>query len=86
MIGSKKAAVLPVPVDVDVEGYTLTVTAVGSDGEAASDVLQVVTALGASKRSLLDAPLGTDAHTIGEWCEHGLLGSQLGPNKNGRAW
>jgi 3',5'-cyclic-AMP phosphodiesterase len=40
----------------------------------------------APARSLLDAPLGTDAHAIGEWREHGLLGSQLGPNKNGRAW
>jgi len=77
-------AVLPVPADV--EGYTLTVTAAGSDGTKASDVVQVLTPLGASKRSLLDAPLGTDVHTIGEWREHGLLGSQLGPNKNGRAW
>lgn len=77
-------AVLPVPVHVD--DYTVTVTAVGRDGEAASDVLQVLTPQGASKRSSLNAPLGTDAHAIGAWREHGLLGSQLGPNKNGRAW
>ncbi|MFT4438623.1 metallophosphoesterase family protein [Caballeronia sp. 15715] len=77
-------AVLPVPVNVD--DYMLTVTAAGSDGAAASDALQVLTRQDASNRSLLDAPPGTDAHTIGEWREHRLLGSQLGPNKNGRAW
>ena len=26
---------------------------------------------------------GSDIHTIGAWPEHGLLGTQLGPNKNG---
>ncbi len=27
-----------------------------------------------------------DRHAIGAWPEHGLLGTQLGPNKNGRKW
>ncbi len=30
--------------------------------------------------------LGHDMHTIGAWLEHGLLGSQLGPNKHGKQW
>jgi Icc protein len=25
-------------------------------------------------------------NAIGEWCDRGLLGTQLGPNKNGKKW
>jgi 3',5'-cyclic-AMP phosphodiesterase len=34
----------------------------------------------------LDAVRGTDAWAVKPWPEHGLLGSQLGPNKNGQKW
>ena len=30
--------------------------------------------------------LGTDAHAVRPWPEHGIFGTQLGPNKNGRHW
>ncbi|KQN40427.1 metallophosphoesterase [Sphingomonas sp. Leaf407] len=29
---------------------------------------------------------GRDLHTIGAWPDHGIMGTQLGPNKNGRHW
>jgi len=29
---------------------------------------------------------GSDAASIGEWHENGVLGTQLGPNRNGRKW
>jgi len=29
---------------------------------------------------------GHDLHSIGAWPEHGLLGSRLGPNRNGKKW
>jgi Icc protein len=35
------------------------------------------------RRSLQIAP-GCDVHNIGAWPEHGIEGTQLGPNKNGR--
>ncbi len=33
-----------------------------------------------------DVPLGDHAASIGPWIEHGLLGTRLGPNANGRSW
>jgi 3',5'-cyclic AMP phosphodiesterase CpdA len=30
--------------------------------------------------------LGEDVHSIGAWADHGVLGSQLGPNKHGKKW
>ena len=37
------------------------------------------------RRGIPVAP-GRDIHSIGAWPAHGLLGTQLGPNKNGRHW
>lgn len=37
------------------------------------------------KRGMPDAP-GRDFHTLGAWPEHGIEGTQLGPNKNGMRW
>ncbi len=37
------------------------------------------------RRGVPVAP-GRDIHHIGAWPEHGILGTQLGPNKNGRHW
>jgi 3',5'-cyclic AMP phosphodiesterase CpdA len=34
----------------------------------------------------VDAIPGTDAHAVASWPEHGLLGTQLGPNKYGHGW
>ncbi len=77
-------AEIPQPASGD--RYTITVTASDARGNTASDSIQVLTPQGAKSRSFADAPPGTDAHAVGEWLDHGLLGSQLGPNKNGRAW
>lgn len=37
------------------------------------------------RRGVPVAP-GCDIHTIGAWPEHGIEGTRLGPNKNGRRW
>ena len=37
------------------------------------------------RRGVPIAP-GRDIHAIGRWPEHGIEGSRLGPNKNGRRW
>ncbi len=37
------------------------------------------------RRGVPIAP-GHDIHSIGAWAEHGIAGTQLGPNKNGRHW
>ena len=37
------------------------------------------------RRGIPIAP-GRDIHAIGAWPEHGIEGTQLGPNKNGRRW
>lgn len=77
-------AELPQPPNVD--RYRIKVTAFDAHGNEASDSIEVLTPQGARNRAFADAPPGTDAHAVGEWVDHGLLGSQLGPNKNGRAW
>lgn len=30
--------------------------------------------------------IGGDADPVGAWPERGVLGTQLGPNRNGRQW
>lgn len=37
------------------------------------------------RRGMPVAP-GHDVHSIGAWPEHGIAGTQLGPNKNGKHW
>lgn len=37
------------------------------------------------RRAIPIAP-GRDVHAVGPWPEHGIEGTQLGPNKNGRRW
>ena len=37
------------------------------------------------RRGLPVAP-GRDIHAIGAWPEHGIAGTQLGPNKSGKHW
>lgn len=77
-------AELPQPLNVN--HYQVKVNACDAHDHSASDSIEVLTPQGAVNRSFASAPPGTDAHTVGEWVDHGLLGSQLGPNKNGRAW
>jgi 3',5'-cyclic-AMP phosphodiesterase len=64
----------------------LTVTARTADGRRGEDSI-ALTASGLTGGHVEPlAPLGTDAHPVEAWPEHGILGSQLGPNKNGRHW
>jgi len=60
----------------------LVVEALAADGRRTRDQITVSTLLPAYR----DAMPGIDAHAVGVWAEHGLLGTQLGPNKNGHGW
>ncbi|WP_250501235.1 metallophosphoesterase [Caballeronia sp. GAWG1-5s-s] len=64
----------------------LTVTARTADGRSGEDAITLQPAGHAEKHLRHYAALGTDAHAVEPWPEHGILGSQLGPNKNGRHW
>ncbi|OKO81393.1 hypothetical protein AC628_07140 [Bradyrhizobium sp. NAS96.2] len=56
-----------------------------ADGREASDAISVLTSQ--SGRYELPPYLpGDDANAIGAYPEKGILGTQLGPNKNGRKW
>ncbi|WP_158808354.1 metallophosphoesterase [Beijerinckia sp. L45] len=62
---------------------TLTVTATDDHGAIGTESIAIAT------RDHLVAPRrgdGSDADTVGAWPERGLLGTQLGPNRNGRKW
>jgi hypothetical protein len=63
------------------------VRAIGPDGaEGADDIeVRVSTDPPTQRPRLKDKP-GHDLHSIGAWSDHGVLGSQLGPNKNGKKW
>lgn len=62
--------------------YTLTVTATTEHGPTLNDTIEIQ--LGpAAEHSF--CPVDQD-NAIGAWEERGLLGTQLGPNKNGRKW
>ncbi|MBW4039060.1 MAG: metallophosphoesterase [Acidobacteria bacterium] len=75
--------------EIDVEGmaegtYTLSVSAATRDGRSGSDRIRFVHGLKG-----YTAPLRKERdqdNAIDAWPERGLLGTQLGPNKNGRKW
>lgn len=64
----------------------ITVVATDRHGAVGDDTIQALTAAEATRRERQDAALGSDAHAVEAWPAHGILGSQLGPNKNGRHW
>lgn len=66
-------------------GVALSVTAVDAEGARDTDRIEWG---GAAYRpeAVADAVFGTDAHAVEPWPEHGVLGTQLGPNKHGRKW
>lgn len=66
--------------------YSVVVHAQGADGALGEDRIDVLTPLAASTIAQSSARPGTDAHAVEPWPEHGILGSQLGPNKYGRKW
>lgn len=65
--------------------HRITVEARCADGRTATDSIAVLT----SQSGRFEAPLrlrGDSANAIGAYLERGILGTQLGPNKNGRKW
>ena len=61
----------------------LVVRATDASGASAEDVVEPTRDAGAIPVS---KGLGSDADAVGAWPEKGLLGTQLGPNRNGRPW
>ena len=62
----------------------LRVTAEDAHGRVATDEIRVLVpgaARGQRERQARDQD-----NALAAWPEHGLLGTQLGPNKNGRKW
>lgn len=54
-------------------------------GKSGVGVIQVD--VNSSQATTLDLRSGLDKNnTLGAWRERGILGTQLGPNKNGRKW
>jgi 3',5'-cyclic-AMP phosphodiesterase len=64
--------------------HPLSVTIEDSDGRIAEDSIRVV--LGASACPSRQRAKRDQDNAIPAWPERGLLGTQLGPNKNGRKW
>jgi len=70
-----------------VESYGVIVRAQSADGNYHEDRIDVLAADTISPAlAPMDGVRGTDAHAVKPWPEHGVLGSQLGPNKFGRKW
>jgi 3',5'-cyclic-AMP phosphodiesterase len=65
--------------------HHLTVRVKTADGRDASDTISVLTSQSGRYEMPQYRP-GDDANAIGAYPEKGILGMQLGPNKNGRKW
>jgi 3',5'-cyclic-AMP phosphodiesterase len=64
--------------------YSLSVSVEDTDGHVAEDSIRMV--LGASAYKSPERCARDQDNAIEAWPERGLLGTQLGPNKNGRKW
>jgi len=66
--------------------HRVTVRVRDASGATAEDTITIFV----SRSGRYDPPKriadGSDADSIGPWPEKGILGTQLGPNKNGRKW
>jgi 3',5'-cyclic-AMP phosphodiesterase len=72
-----------VPVDGLSPGqYRLTVQAMAESESPLASAIEIIMGPGPGQEY---APLDQD-NAIGAWKERGILGTQLGPNKNGRKW
>jgi 3',5'-cyclic-AMP phosphodiesterase len=63
----------------------LTVHFEDEDGKFAHDTIRLINPASGQWKPASRNPGGNE-NTIGAWPEHGILGTQLGPNKNGRKW
>lgn len=64
---------------------SITVTVTTVSGQSSHDTIELTR----PSTAVVPAPDlngHEDRYAIGAWPEHGLLGTQLGPNKNGRKW
>ena len=64
--------------------YALSVRAEDFDGKAAEDSIRLV--VGSAAYQAAERAERDQDNAVGAWPERGLLGTQLGPNKNGRKW
>lgn len=64
--------------------YPLRVWAEDADGRKAQDTIRIL--LGAADSSEKQRQERDQDNALAAWPEHGLLGTQLGPNKNGKKW
>ena len=72
-----------IPVDQIAGGaHSLEVRVEGASGEVIDDVIRIQ--IGAAPK--VERKLRDIDNALAAWPEHGLLGTQLGPNKNGRKW
>jgi len=55
-------------------------------GKSAQDTIRVVIDPSSGQYKPANRIAGDKKNAIGAWPEHGILGTQLGPNKNGRKW
>ena len=62
------------------------VHAINVEAGVARDEISILVASNAAPKKPMRDALGTDRHSLGAWEGHGLLGTQLGPNKNGKKW
>ncbi|MCK2053059.1 metallophosphoesterase [Methylobacterium sp. 37f] len=70
-------------VDWPAGGSRLTVRAQDAEGGVGEDRIEPAGDAAALVRS---KGLGSDADSVGAWPDRGILGTQLGPNRNGRHW
>ncbi|UPJ50102.1 metallophosphoesterase [Bradyrhizobium sp. 200] len=65
--------------------HHLTVQVRTADGREASDTISALTSQ-SGRYEMPQCRPGDDVNAIGAYPEKGILGTQLGPNKNGRKW
>jgi 3',5'-cyclic-AMP phosphodiesterase len=64
-----------------VGSFRLSVRVINRQGNSDTDTIEVAPYAAARVK-----PTGSDAGSIGAWPERHLLGTQLGPNRNGKKW
>jgi hypothetical protein len=65
--------------------YSLKVNLTDEDGKSGEDAIRVAVNSSEHYRTAIRPGCDKD-NAVGAWPEHGILGTQLGPNKNGRKW
>jgi Icc protein len=69
--------------DAPAQAFRLDVRAIDSTGISDTDTVDVDNTRSAQGARRAD---GSDVDAIGAWLSKGILGTQLGPNRNGRRW